>query len=959
VKCESFFLIIAVLLFMAAVTIADEPKGDFAEAPPFPFSREDARRYQESYADWSGLPVEWTNELGMTFVLVPPGSFLMGSPTEESGRKPDETLHKVTLTKPFYLSRYETSVGQFRCFVEAEKYVTDGEKNGGGHAHDEQAEWKHRDGTSWRKPGYAAVFEMREEHPVVHVSHTDSRNFCRWLAKQAAIGLPRPMIYDLPTEAQWEWACRAGSDTRFWWGADDDHSGKVANVGDQALKRTHPQWPRAIMPMDDGHAFPAPVGSYQANGFGLHDMLGNVWEFCATRAGPYPRGPVFDPYDDDPERGFAVRGGGWSNIPDDARCATRNADPPHFCHSNLGFRVALVLADAKAPTAEEVLRGLREFYQKTARPDGSFQPGVDPDYLGMSDCAYSDLAAVTYAVTIHKTFGWKLPNETKTAEFLLSRQKENGDFFNVAGTVAPSSAEGRTYNTTQGLVALHALGIKPRFNPLPVFEEILKEDYKSLPPYSTSFFPLAYLCAGQPIPEKADRGIRALMVQDETGYMNDHIAATFHASHYYSLVGEETPKSSEMVSRILRDQKPDGSWLLNMPSRDRHATFDAVFTLVHEGHGREDCQAAIQRAAKWALACRNADGGFGHFPGSTSDADAIYFQVGTLVMAGFLKPLEPLPADPHLLSWGHLMPLSKVRTKQAKLSLKLPGWVGSIAYDPAGEQLATGSADGSARLFDIASGKELLIFKQHRDRVSCVQFSRDGQRLATGSYDRTAIIWNARTAQIEHQLVGHIGAVSSVAFSPNGKMLASASIDGTVRLWDTATGELIRTLPGHRSWVNCVVFTPDGERIFSGSSDGTVKVWSAQSGEVLTTLPATKAEVRSIAVSSDGQHLAAGMRYGVIKVWETTGWKELLNFPGHPGDVWSVAFSPDGSTLASGDGDWNRGGLVKFWDVASGKQTGEFQHTGEVLSVEFSPTGKFIAAGAADKTVKVWDCSLR
>src|SRR5262249_6691143 len=148
--------------------------------------------------------------------------------------------------------------------------------------------------------------------------------------------------------------------------------------------------------------------------------------------------------------------------------------------------------------------------------------------------------------------------EEKTVGFLLARQKPSGAFFNVAGTVDPDSPEGRTYNTTQGLVALRALGQKPRTDPLPVFEAILKADYKQLPAYSTSFFPLAYLCAGQPIPAKADRGIRALMVQDETGYLNDHVAATFHASHYYRLVGEETPRAKEMVARILRDQKPDG-----------------------------------------------------------------------------------------------------------------------------------------------------------------------------------------------------------------------------------------------------------------------------------------------------------------------------------------------------------------------------------------------------------------
>jgi formylglycine-generating enzyme required for sulfatase activity len=182
---------------------------------------------------------------------------------------------------------------------------------------------------------------LRDEHPVVHVSHADSRAFCRWLEREAPIESAKMMKYGLPTEAQWEWACRAGSDTRFWWGPLEDTTGKVANVGDRRLKRVHPHWPRSVMSMDDGHAFVAPVGSYRANPFGLHDMLGNVWEFCSTRSGAYPRRSVTDPGDIDPKRGFAVRGGGWSNVATDVRSATRNADPPHFCHSNLGFRVAL------------------------------------------------------------------------------------------------------------------------------------------------------------------------------------------------------------------------------------------------------------------------------------------------------------------------------------------------------------------------------------------------------------------------------------------------------------------------------------------------------------------------------------------------------------------------------------------------------------------------------------------
>ncbi|MCI0457900.1 MAG: SUMF1/EgtB/PvdO family nonheme iron enzyme [Gemmataceae bacterium] len=311
-------------------------------APKFPFDAATGRRYQLDYANWLGLPVEFVNSQGMTLMLVPPGTFLMGSPEDEPGRNRDEARHTVTLTRPFYLGKYEVTVSQFRAFGKQTGYRTDGEKNGGGHAHDERAVWKHRSGVSWLKPGYAGPFSLRDDHPVVHVSHHDSRMYCRWLSERDGAAL-QGLSYDLPTEAQWEWACRTGSGARFWWGPDEDTTGKVINVGDRTLKRVHAQWPRTIMPMDDGHAFAAPVGSYRPNAFGLHDMLGNVWEFCSTRAGPYPLGPATDPGDLAAKRGFAVRGGGWSNVAADARCATRNADPPHFCHSNLGFRVALPL----------------------------------------------------------------------------------------------------------------------------------------------------------------------------------------------------------------------------------------------------------------------------------------------------------------------------------------------------------------------------------------------------------------------------------------------------------------------------------------------------------------------------------------------------------------------------------------------------------------------------------------
>jgi Prenyltransferase and squalene oxidase repeat len=307
-------------------------------------------------------------------------------------------------------------------------------------------------------------------------------------------------------------------------------------------------------------------------------------------------------------------------------------------------------------TPDKVLTGVRQFFAQTSEKDGSFRPGLDPEYEGMSDSAFSDLAPVTYAVTLHKTFGWQLPHEAKTRDFLLSRQKEDGSFFNVKGTADPKSPLARLYNTTQGLVALHALGSKPRYDATGVFTDVLKSDYQSLPPYSSSFFPLAFLASGNAFPPEQDRKIRATMKQAEDGYLNNHVAATFHMVHYLRLLNEQPPKADAMIKRVLRDQKLDGSWFLNPPARDRHATFDAVFILHQLGTDRADCRKAIDKAAQWALKCRNPHGGFGHFEGCTSDADAVYFQVGVLVMSGFLKPTDPLPNDPQLLSWGHLMP---------------------------------------------------------------------------------------------------------------------------------------------------------------------------------------------------------------------------------------------------------------------------------------------------------------
>ena len=185
-------------------------------------------------------------------------------------------------------------------------------------------------------------------------------------------------------------------------------------------------------------------------------------------------------------------------------------------------------------TAKEIFAGLRSFYERTARSDGSFQPGIDPDYLGMSDTAYSDLAAVTYACTIHKTFGWTLPHESATVEFLQSRQKPTGEFFNIAGTVDPQSPEGQVYNTTQALVALHALGAKPKIIRSLFSKPFCVKTTKRSPRSRLASFHWPTCAPENQFPSRLTVRSALLMIQDEKGYLNDHVAATFHASHYYA-----------------------------------------------------------------------------------------------------------------------------------------------------------------------------------------------------------------------------------------------------------------------------------------------------------------------------------------------------------------------------------------------------------------------------------------
>ena len=239
---------------------------------------------------------------GMELVFIKGGCYGMGDPAGDSNDRP---LHEVCVSD-FYIGKWDVTNEQFRKFRP-----------------------EHNSGT------FDGMSVNEDKQPVVNVSWEDAVAFARWMSQRSG------KTYRLPTEAEWEYAARAGTKTTYFWGDNPDDACKYANVADLSAKKLWQKW--TVFNCDDKFVVSAPVGSFLPNGYGLYDMLGNVWQWVEDvyNNGAYTRLPKYNPVFEGGGVYRVMRGGGWSNGPQGVRVSHRVPLTPNFGHHALGFRLAM------------------------------------------------------------------------------------------------------------------------------------------------------------------------------------------------------------------------------------------------------------------------------------------------------------------------------------------------------------------------------------------------------------------------------------------------------------------------------------------------------------------------------------------------------------------------------------------------------------------------------------------
>jgi len=848
-----------------------------------PVTTDEAKLLQTRWAEAVKLPVVASNSLDMPLAIIPPGEFEMGAPGNVFGivdpgaagiyeLDQSRPVRRVRLTRPFQLGVQEVTVAQFRRFIEATGYKTLAEKDGkGGWLVDENAVEQQKTEHVWSQPTRA---DVDAQEPVRFVDRVDAEAFCAWLSEQ------EKTTYRLPTEAEWEFACRAGSGSKF---------GVTESANDVAAHAWSDEGRLLLAP--DRRPYPHPVGGKLANPFGLFDMLGNVWELC---------GEGFHPasYQRDPERDVLVnpslstgagaprRGGCWFEPASSCNPAIRLANTRPNGHT--GFRVVkelpVIAALEPQPDVPEPKRGepltARASVSSPSTLEGVQSWSVEPvGFRGpVESIAYSPAARLVAAGGTNQDPVIRVYDEKLVLQRLLlgSESDTTSLAFSPDGKFLAACAWRGSWD--YGLWIWH----------VPSSRLICRDRIMMWNPPAVVWSPdgryLALASNYQAIVREVRTGICRSIESYETR------AVTWSPDGKQLAVGEHS-------GRVR---------ILSIPA------FNVLRTLPT---GSPAVNLSWSPNGKWLV--------------SNYGLDVRVLDSATLeVSKTFKSPLEPrqilwTPDSKQLVFTGTQAVLWDFEAGQQVKALPVAG---AATWVKPGESLVFGRNDGLLEMRSLAGLPLARSVDRGRQLDGWHALSPDGSEVLT-RIGKDALFFDAETGESRGTHRDVMGSYAYLEWAPDGRHYATWS-GAEVRIIQRGDGEKVATLKGPKEGIHSVAWSPDAKQIVMTSPDKTVRIWDALTGRE-TAQQAFAGPAYDAVWSHGGEAVAVALLNETVLLngdgTTITGRHAQTESYAFAAGMHGLAWSPDDRWLTTG-GTSSR---VELLDVKSG----EFSSVGTPLPV--------------------------